>query len=120
MNWMAVIGDALWIVCLSFIAGASRTTWRRVVPGATIPFWGLGEKPMFRLPKAAGLLMFPIFATALGLVLSAMARKPTAYPMQLLVLLGVRTLLAPMVVMSHLGHLRAATELLQAEGKLKP
>jgi hypothetical protein len=119
MNWLAVVGDALWIVCLSFIAGASRTAWRRIPSDVTVPFWALGEKPLFRLRRDVALIAFPLFATILGLVLSAMARRPPAIPVQPLLLFGLRALLAPLMVMSHLGQIRTAIELLQKEGKLR-
>jgi hypothetical protein len=118
MDWLAVIGDAVWILALSLIAGASKTAWTRIEPDASVPMQ-LGSRILWRAPKPVALLTMPVLATLVGLGLGAAARMPSdgAAP---LVVFGARMALAPPFVLLHLMLLHRAMSALADEGQLRP
>jgi hypothetical protein len=120
MDWLAIIGDAVWILSLSLIAGASRAAWARIEPNARLPMqFSLKRRVLWRAPKPVALLFTPILATAVGLALGYAARMP-ADDSAPLVIFGVRIALAPPFVLLHLIYLHLAMTALADEGGLKP
>ena len=80
MNWLAVVGDAVWIMTLSLIAGASRASWRVIPPHLQVPMpMILGQGAGWRASKPVALLLTPLLATVFGLALGAAARRPPEF-----------------------------------------
>lgn len=120
MDWLAVIGDAVWILALSLIAGASRTAWPRIEPDASVPMqFSLKRRPLWRAPKPVALLFTPVLATVVGLALGYAARTPADGSAPLLIF-GVRMALGPPFVLLHWFYLHLAMTTLADEGQLRP
>ena len=120
MDWLAIIGDAVWIMTLSLIAGASRTVWAKIPAGAAVPMqFTLKRKPLWRAPKPVALVFTPVLVTVIGLAFGYAARVAPPYGGMPLIIFAVRMALGPPFVMAHLLHLRLALETLDGEGKLK-
>jgi hypothetical protein len=119
MDWLAVVGDAVWILAMSLIAGASRATWRLIPPHLRVPMpMILGQGAGWRASKPLALLATPAVATAFGLALSVAARRPPEFTGMSLIVFGLRMLTAPPFVLLHLMHLRRAVDTLAEEGQL--
>jgi hypothetical protein len=112
MVFLIYAGDALWILALSIMAGASRQAWGRMDAGTLVPMHIRPDgTPGWRASRFVALCAVPGLALALSLVLMAGARSP--------VLTGVRATLAAILPLVHLRWLRAAMARLEAEGSLK-
>ncbi|WP_333587678.1 hypothetical protein [Phenylobacterium sp.] len=121
MNWLGIIGDALWIVALAMMAGASQRAWRRIEPGTRLPMqFARDGRPVMRLPKAAALLLVPAIAFVTSLFLLAQNRAIPPGTPEALILFGVRATLAAAFALAHLRWLEAAMKQLAQEGALKP
>jgi purine-cytosine permease-like protein len=118
MDWLAIVGDAVWILALSLIAGASKSAWARIEPDASVPMPS-GSRILWRAPKLVALLFTPVLATLIGLALGAAARMPSESAAPLIVF-GARMALAPPLVLLHLMHLHRAMGVLADEGQLRP
>ena len=70
MNWLGIIGDALWIVALAMMAGASQRAWRRIPAGTKLPMqFSRDGRPVLRLrragiPAALGNFVLPLMLGA--------------------------------------------------------
>ena len=121
MDWLAVVGDAVWILSLSLIAGASRSAWPRIEPDACVPMqFTPRRRILWRAPKPVALLFTPVLATGVGLALGAAARNPIDMDAAPLIVFGARMALAPPFVLLHLMHLHRAMSVLADEGQLRP
>ena len=114
MNMFAVIGDALWILALALMAGASRQALRRTAPGAKVLLLGA------RVGRWAGFCAIPVVAFLASLWLSYAARLPQLAGDMAMLLLGVRGLSASLFALLHLRALSTALRILGREGQLKP
>jgi len=121
MSLFSVIGDVLWILALSVMASATRAAWTRISPDTTLPMtFRQDGGPGVRLKRNLALLIMPVAGFVLGLALVVGNRSPHAAPDQVLILFGIRALVAPLLAVAHLRWLKAALGVLEAEGALKP
>jgi hypothetical protein len=109
------IADAIWIVALSLIAGASRQAFRRIAPEVRVPT----PFGAWRASRGVALVFVPVVATVIGLALLVAARTAESPDAQLL-LFGVRAFAASLLALMHFFWLTAALRTLAAEGALKP
>ncbi len=116
MDWLAVIGDAVWILILSLIAGASRSAWGRIEPDASVP---LPFTP-WRTSKPVALLLTPVLAATVGLALGYAARTALQTGPAPLLIFGARIALSPPLVLLQLIYLHRAMTALADEGQLRP
>ncbi|MEW6018538.1 MAG: hypothetical protein AB1760_10750 [Pseudomonadota bacterium] len=121
MNWLGIIGDALWIVALAMMAGASQRAWRRIPAGTKLPMqFSRDGRPVLRLRRAIALLLTPTIAFIVSLFLLGQNRAIAPGTADALVLFGVRATLAAVFALAHLRWLDAAMKQLAEEGALKP
>jgi hypothetical protein len=113
MIW-AYVGDALWVLALSIMFGASRQAWRRIPPGVKPPLMGA------RLPRGLALWALPGAAFLLSLWFALTARTWSEDPDAAFILFGVRAVSASLLALLHLRWLGASLRTLQREGQLKP
>ena len=70
MNWLGIVGDALWIVSLSIMAGASQRAWGRVPPETRMPLqFARDGRAIMRVPRHIALLLIPTIAFVLSVML---------------------------------------------------
>ena|SRR3974390_807062 len=112
MVW-TYLGDALWVVALSIMFGASRQAWRRIPAGVKPPLMGA------RLPRALVAWALPGGAFALSLWFALSARLWRGEPDLAFILFGVRAASAPLLALLHLRWLGAAMAALEREGQLR-
>ncbi|MBR7617982.1 hypothetical protein JKL49_01160 [Phenylobacterium sp. 20VBR1] len=118
---LSLVGDALWIIAMSIMASATLAAWRRIDPETRVPLqFALSGAPTFRLKRNIALLLIPAAAFVLGLGLVAFNRNAAANMEQAVILFGVRATAAALITIGHLRWLKAAMDLLQSEGALKP
>jgi hypothetical protein len=94
------IGDALWVIALAIMFGASRQAWSRTEPGERLklPIGEVGRGlAIWALPGAA-------FAFSLWLALEARAQ----FGDLAVILFGVRATVASLIALLHLRWLAAA------------
>ena len=121
MVWV-YLADALWILALSVMAGASREAGKRMARDARVPMpFATGGRVVWRAPRRLGLAFTPVLATVIGLILLVFARDAAdgSFEAQVIVF-GVRALIAPLFALAHLAWLRAALRVIDREGALKP
>jgi hypothetical protein len=120
MIFLTYAGDALWILALSIMAGASRDAWRRMEPQTRVPIrFKADGTPRWRASRPVALCALPGLAFAISLTLLAPSRNPQLTGDQALILFGVRATLAALFPLAHLRWLKAAMAALAAEGALK-
>jgi uncharacterized membrane protein HdeD (DUF308 family) len=120
MPLLSFLGDALWIIALSIMAGASRDAWKRTTPQTRMPMQFRSDgTPLWRATRASALLSPPIAAFLISLVLLAYARNPAASADTALILFGVRATAAGLLPLAHLRWLRTSMKALASEGALK-
>ena len=93
-------GDALWVIALAIMFGASRQAWRRTRPGERLklPVGEVGRGlALWALPGAA-------FAFSLWLALEARGQEGDAA----LIVFGVRATAASLLALLHLRWLASA------------
>ena len=57
------VGDVLWIIALSIMAGASRDAWKRTTPQTRMPMQFRADgAPLWRARRNSALLTLPIIA----------------------------------------------------------
>src|SRR4051812_309926 len=100
MLW-AYFGDALWVVALSIMFGASRQAWRRIPPGVRPPLMGA------RLPRALALWALPGAAFLLSLWFAVSARSWRGDADLVVIVFGVRAVSASLLALQHLRWLGA-------------
>ncbi|MBS0361883.1 MAG: hypothetical protein JSR98_10910 [Proteobacteria bacterium] len=112
------LGDAVWILALALMAGASRAAWNRMDADTKVPLQpGAPKGP--RLSRNVALSAAPAMAFLASLFLVAGVRSLGLSPEEALILFGVRIVLAALATLAHLGWLRAVMAQLKAEGSLK-
>jgi hypothetical protein len=115
---LTYLGDAVWILALSLMAGASRQAWSRMDAETLVPLQpGAPKGP--RLRRNIALSAAPAVAFLASLFLVAGVRSLSLTPDMALVLFGVRIVLAALATLAHLGWLRAVMAQLKAEGALR-
>lgn len=120
MNWLGIVGDALWIVSLSIMASASHKAWARVPAETKMPLqFARDGRAMMRVPRHIALLLIPGVAFLLSLVLLWQNREIPPGTPDALVLFGIRATLAGLFALYHLRWLQAAMTQLDQEGALK-
>lgn len=114
-------GDILWAIALGIMANASRTAFRRIPPGTPTPApWNFTGSTGPRTARGLALMFTPTAAFFIGAGLLLIAGTHGAVDSEAVMIFGARALLASLLALVHLTHLRAALAALQAEGKLKP
>ncbi len=121
MDWLRILGDALWIIALAMMASSARNAARHVLPGARVPmlFRKSGE-PGWRLPRNAAFATTTVLGLAIWLVLLWIGRQTPADLATQIVAFGVRATLAAFMALAHMHWMKAALAALAAEGQLKP
>ncbi len=120
MNWLGIVGDALWIVALSIMASASHKAWARVPADTKMPLqFARDGRAMMRVPRHVALLLIPGIAFLLSLMLLWQNRQTAPGTPDALVLFGIRATLAGVFALYHLRWLHAAMTQLDQEGALK-
>ncbi|HEY8573524.1 hypothetical protein [Phenylobacterium sp.] len=114
---LVYIADAIWVVALSLVAGASRQAMRRIEPQTRVPMT-LGASG-WRAPRNVALVFVPALATMVGLAFLLAARLAETVNAQLLIF-GVRAFAASLLALFHFLWLTAAMRTLAEEGALKP
>jgi hypothetical protein len=107
------VGDALWVIALSIMFGASRQAWRRTAAGRPVPLMGA------RLPRGLALWALPAGAFLFSLWLALQARQQAADGDAAFILFGVRAVSASLLALLHLRWLGAALKALERDGALK-
>lgn len=121
MNWLGIVGDALWIVSLAIMAGASHRAWRRVPTTTKMPLqFARDGRAMMRVPRHVALLLIPGIAFLISLMLMWQNRQMVPGGPDALVLFGIRATLAGVFALYHLRWLEAAMAQLDQEGALRP
>ena len=119
MNVLGVIGDVLWILSLSIMAGASRMAWGKIGKGVMVPMlWSPAGATVWRASRGAALIALPAATFLLSLWLMAESRKPTDLDVAI-ILLCVRAILAAIFAVVHLTQIRRALNQLAEEGQIK-
>ena len=118
MNVLGVIGDVLWLLALSIMAGASRMAWGKVKDVLTPMVWSPSGKTLWRAPRAVALASVPTFAFLLSLWLLVESRRPQETEWAI-ILLCVRAILAAIFAVVHLAQVRRALNQLAEEGQIK-
>lgn len=113
MIW-AYVGDALWVLALGIMFGASRQAWPRLPAGVRPPLMGA------RLPAVLVVWALPAAAFLLSLWFALTARGVRDDADAALLLFGVRAVSASMLALLHLRWLGASLAALEREGQLKP
>lgn len=115
---LTYFGDAVWILALALMSGASRAAWRRMDADTRVPLQpGHADGP--RAPRRIALTAAPAVAFLASVFLLAGVRSLGLSPDEALILFGVRIVLAALATLAHLGWLRAVMAQLKAEGALK-
>ena len=94
------IGDALWVIALAIMFGASRQAWSRTEPGERLrlPIGEVGRGlAIWALPGAA-------FAFSLWLALQARTQEGDLA----VIVFGIRATVASLIALLHLRWLNAA------------
>jgi hypothetical protein len=113
MIW-AYVGDALWVLALAIMFGASRQAWRRIPQGVKPPLMGA------RLPRGLALWTLPGAAFLLSLWFALTSRTWSDDAAAAFIVFGVRAVAASMLALLHLRWLGASLKTLEREGQLKP
>ena len=113
MLW-AYVGDALWVLALAIMFGASRQAWRRIPAGVRPPLMGV------RLPRLMAVWALPGAAFLLSLWFALSARTWSAQADTAFLVFGVRAVTASLLALLHLRWLEASLKALEREGQLKP
>ena len=101
---LAFIGDALWVVALAIMFGASRQAWSRTTPGEKL------KLPIGMVGRALALWALPLGAFAFSLGLAVEARDRPFDGDAAVIVFGVRAVAAPLLALLHLRWLKAALE----------
>ncbi|MFT4254171.1 MAG: hypothetical protein QM608_17025 [Caulobacter sp.] len=119
MDILGVIGDVLWILALSIMAGASRMAWSKIPKGEPTPVaWSPKGDTLLRLPRGPALVLLPAGAFAISLYLLVESRQAEELTLRL-TMLGLRATLAAILAVIHLTQVRRALNQLAEEGKIR-
>ena len=114
-------GDILWAIALGIMANASRTAFRRIPPGTPTPApWNFSGAAGPRTARRLALMLTPTAAFLIGAGLVIVAGTHGAADAEAVMVFGARALLAALLALVHLTHVRGALVVLGAEGKLRP
>lgn len=120
MTVLGVIGDVLWILALSIMAGASRMAWGKVGKDIKVPLlWSPAGVTLWRAPRALALTLLPTGAFLINVYLLWGSRRMTGDLTVELIMLGLRATLAAILAMVHLTQVRRALNQLAEEGQIK-
>ena len=111
---LSYFGDALWVVALSIMFGASRQAWRRIPQDVKPPLMGV------RLPRMLVVWALPGAAFLLSLWFALAARQWSGEGDIAFIVFGVRAVSASLLALLHLRWLAAGLKALEREGQLKP
>jgi hypothetical protein len=118
---LTIAGDILWIASLSIMAGASRNAWVRMDAETRVPMkFAPDGTPLWRARRRWALTVLPVVAFFVSIALVFSNRNLAVGPDYQLILFGVRATIAALFALAHLRWLKAAMEVLEAEGALKP
>ena len=117
---LRLIGDGLSIVSLSILWSFTWTAWKQIPADVLVPMQLTGDK-LVRVKKRLGLLFMPILATVLLLTptLTGVAHS-AASTEHAVILLCLRVLLASVLGIMGIAHLRKVMTTLHAEGAIPP
>jgi hypothetical protein len=96
----AYVGDAMWVIALAIMFGASRQAWGQTEGREKLPFLG-GQ-----MSRPIALWFLPTTAFVVGLWLALEARDGD--PDTSMIVFGVRAVSAPLLALLHLRWLRDA------------
>ena len=120
MNILGVIGDVLWILALSIMAGASRMAWGKIGKAIKVPLlWSPSGATLWRAPRGLALTLLPTVAFLISVYLLWGSRQITSDLTVELIMLGLRATLAAILAVVHLTQVRRALNQLAAEGQIK-
>jgi hypothetical protein len=115
---MRLVGDALSIISLSILWSFTWTAWKQIPATVLVPMQLTGDK-VTRVGKKLGLLFMPVLATVLLLVPTATGVAHNAATTEhALILLCLRAMLAAVLGIMGITHLRKALSTLYAEGAI--
>ena len=117
---LSFVGDAFWILGLALISALSWGAWKRIPAGTKVPVAWKGDAVSVRAHCLPALWLVPVLAFALGIWLKFESRTPGIDLNGALIALGVRTTLAPLIAILHMGQVRRALVVLEDEGALGP
>ena len=92
------LGDALWVIALTIMFGASRQAWARTKPGQKV------RLPIGEIGRGLGLWALPGAAFAFSLWLALQARDYASSDTALIVFC-IRATAASLIALLHLGWL---------------
>ena len=120
MNVLGVIGDVLWILALSIMAGASRMAWSKIGKDLRVPLlWSPSGVTLWRAPRGLALTLLPTAAFLISVYLLWGSRQMPGDLTVELIMLGLRATLAAILAVVHLTQVRRALNQLAAEGQIK-
>jgi hypothetical protein len=96
---LTYLGDALWVLALAIMFGASRQAWPRTRAGEKL------RLPVGEIGRGLGIWGLPAGAFALSLWLALEARS--RFGDEALILFGVRATAASLLALLHLRWLKA-------------
>ncbi|HEX3887694.1 MAG TPA: hypothetical protein VHW05_09375 [Phenylobacterium sp.] len=105
MAWATIFafaGDAMWVIALAIMFGASRQAWGQTQGRPKVRFLG-GQ-----MPRGIALWFLPAAAFVASLWLALQARETAEQTV--MVVFGVRAVSAPLLAILHLRWLRDALE----------
>ena len=118
--FLSLAGDILWIIGLSVMAGISRKALAKIPKGVSVPMlWDAKRMVVWRAPRMVGVALLVVMALVGGLVLLWLARTADTLQAQT-IWFGVRALIAPLLALAHVTHMKRALQTLGAEGRLIP
>ena len=119
MDWLTLLVDGLWIAALAIMSSVSRQSLGRIRPSAKVPVqFDLGGAPTWRAPRLIAVTFTPIIACGVWLVLLTIGQTAPSGSSERTLLLGIRAVIAPVLCLIHLWHMRAALKVLEQEDQL--
>jgi hypothetical protein len=121
MNFLNYAGDALWVASMFIMLVAGRNAWDRMTPETQVPMkFATDGSPLRRARRSWALITLPAVAFVVSIVLILSNRNAKVDPEYALIMFGVRAVAAAMFPLAYLRWLKAAMEVLEREGALKP
>ena len=123
MNWISIIsvaGTLIWVIAPSIMVGVTRVGLRQIPAGVPVPMlWDSKRVVVWRAPRTLGLNLLPGIGFFGGLLLLYLAQT-SIHLEYAIIWFGVRALIAALLTLAHLSHIRRAIQTLGAEGRLTP
>jgi tetrahydromethanopterin S-methyltransferase subunit E len=120
MDWLRILGDALWIVSLAMVASSALNAARHVESTARVPLIYRKSGPGLRLPRNLAFAVNPLTGLAVGMILVWAGWQAGPGADAQLISFGVRATVAALFALGHMYWMKAAMEALAAEGQLRP